>query len=233
MINATENTEAPATYIGPAAYLVAAHLLHPDEGPFLTLECPHPDVHDGCIPIGGRVKNVLRSRETFLDLDALVEEAITHDIKHARPDQRAIVEQLHEQEDLVGRYTVNADHDEWPFLVLNCPYGTPSALYCPDPKEDGECVMNLAPEGARGMQLGALLDRAAEHEAARTRAIGAEAVAELVGRLTSLRQTWANRQLAEIYDRETSDGASAFIASANADLLGRMIAELDRAVHGG
>jgi hypothetical protein len=55
----------------------------------------------------------------------------------------------------------------------------------------------------------------------------------LVDRLARLRRTWAIRQDAEVYTRETADGADAFIASANADLIGRFLADLDRAINGG
>lgn len=61
----------------------------------------------------------------------------------------------------------------------------------------------------------------------------AETCAELVGRLAGLRQIWAGRQQEAVYTRESSDGPSAGIASARADLIGQLLADLDRVVNGG
>ncbi|WP_214327868.1 hypothetical protein [Nonomuraea sediminis] len=66
-----------------------------------------------------------------------------------------------------------------------------------------------------------------------TEDLKAEGRAELLDRLTALRQTWADRQRAEIYTRETADGPSAGLASARADLYGQLIADLDQVMSRG
>ncbi|MGP3917651.1 hypothetical protein [Nonomuraea sp. 10N515B] len=70
-------------------------------------------------------------------------------------------------------------------------------------------------------------------DARRKQQAAEEHAAELLARLAALRRAWAERQRAEIYARETSDGVSAFIASESADLIGRFLADLDRAANGG
>lgn len=136
-------------------------------------------------------------------------------------------------------------------------YGTPYVtLHCPnEPKRDDDpCLLNLLPadERRKSVALSRLWELTIEHDLDRHtidgRSLAAVAVdaydqvteemkaagrAELVERLTALRHSWANRQQEAICIRETADGASAFIASARADLIGQLLVELDQVVNGG
>jgi hypothetical protein len=53
---------------------------------------------------------------------------------------------------------------------------------------------------------------------------------ELIERLAALRIRWEARRRVALYTRESADGWTAGIASAEADLYGQMIAELDKAM---
>jgi len=52
----------------------------------------------------------------------------------------------------------------------------------------------------------------------------------LVARVLDVRRAWATTQQAENYTRETADGPTAGAASVRSDLIGRMLADLDRAM---
>ncbi|WP_327587065.1 hypothetical protein OHA25_08640 [Nonomuraea sp. NBC_00507] len=226
-------TERRAGALGPAAYRVTATRVYGGEDPYLVLECPHE-----C------VSKLLHGRyRASADLGTLVMAAINHDRRHTVTEPDQVPELLREQIAELGDYRLYPDLDTRPFLLLNCPYlkspdKTMDARRCPD-TVDGQCVANLLPEQASlaGVELGELLRLAAEHEAARARALaeqlGAGARAKLVGHLAALRQIWAGRQQEALYTRDTADSPSAGIAGARADLIGQLLADLDKAVAGG
>ncbi|MGI5286607.1 hypothetical protein ACQEVF_25165 [Nonomuraea polychroma] len=54
-----------------------------------------------------------------------------------------------------------------------------------------------------------------------------------VARIGDVRRAWAKVQQEENYTRETSDGPTAGAASVRSDLIGRMLADIDRAMTGG
>ncbi|MFF0867650.1 hypothetical protein ACFYUV_38215 [Nonomuraea sp. NPDC003560] len=223
--------ERPALYAGPAAYRLTATQLNEHDGPYMTLSCPR----------GSCESNLLagtRHHTTSTELDTLIAAAIHHDVRHTGAETSEASKQLREQVAALGEYRLYPDVDEQPVLILNCPYlARTSAQHCPDTAA-GQCLANLltVDQAIVGVQLGTLLRLAAEHEAARARALaellGADQHAELVDRLAQFRHAWINRQQEAICIRETADGASAGIASARADLIGQLIAHFDKAVAG-
>lgn len=254
----TSPTGAPAGFLaGPAAYLVRVAELDRDRGPFLMLQCTHWREQPQ------RCGNVLPGHPGQLDVAALLDAALEHDLSHPSPDRRAIYAHACEQDDLYGRYVVSAENDEPLFVAMCCPYGRPSAIYCPGPKEDRECLAFLVPERPLSVPLGTLLQYAAEHEVGRNRAIAEQFVPELaaqhiaaagvaagrevadarrrqhdaedrynrvVSRIGGVRRAWATVQQQETYTGESADGSTAAAAAALADLIGRMIADIDKAM---
>lgn len=232
-------TDRPAGAL-PAGYRVTATRVHAGQDAYLALECPY-ESSKAVTALRGCDANLLaglRRPLADLELGTLVMAALVHDERHTGtpPDQAG--EQLREHLDALGEYRLYPDMDVHPFMILNCPYlKRTEARRCPD-TVDGECVANLLPEkkSLHGVELAELLRLAAEHEDARTRwlaeAFGTGAYAQLVGRINALRLDLVKRQQTELYIRETADGPSAGIASARADLIGQLLADLDKAVTG-
>jgi hypothetical protein len=218
-------TAAAGPAAGPAAYRVTATRLHADQDPYLALECP-----------GECVDNLLHGTRyrTDADLGTLVMSAVHHERRHAGAQPPEVAKRLREQVDELGEYRVHTDMDVHPFLILDCPYlESAAARRCPD-TVDGECLTNLLAkdDGIQGVTLGMLLRLAAEHEAARARALAAELGsrdhAELLGCLAAIRAEWDGRRKEAIRVRETADGRTAGAASVRADLIARVLADLDR-----
>jgi hypothetical protein len=213
-------TERPE--LGPAlsAYRLYATVLHPGDSPFLELDCPehHQDGRD----TDACSTNLLTAEQRgWVELSDLVRLAVMHDDLEPSIERTSRISDLQKQMGQLGCYPLAADDDGHPFLIMSCPY---EGGRCPG-SEGGECVVNLIPEVQGSVDLGTLLLLAAAHEDAR---FGVP-----VERLIELRQRWITRQRAEVIIRETADGPSAGLASSRADLYGRLIAELDRAMaHG-
>lgn len=219
----TTITEQPEIGAALSAYRLYATRLHADEAEVLTLECPHEHDHNQC-PAGGCVANLLNDQERHrlsIRLGDLVRLAAMHDDPEPSIERTRRLGDLDRQLGELASYRVSAEDDEEPFLALNCPY---RGGRCPG-SEEGECRANLIPDGQAHIDLGDALQLAAAHEQAR--------YGVPVARLAVLRRGWEIRQRAESYTRETADGPTANIASVRADLINRMIADLDRAVNGG
>lgn len=155
-----------------------------------------------------------------LELSELVRAGVFHD------DPVPSLDRTHRWNDLdlqlgdIGAYTLHVDVDEHLFLTMSCPY---RGGRCPG-SVAGECVTNVIPQDLAEVTLGALVGLAAAHDAAR--------YGVPLTRIADLRRAWADRQRAEIAIRETADGPSAGLASARADLIGQMLADIDKVMTG-
>ncbi|MFB4273056.1 hypothetical protein [Nonomuraea sp. GTA35] len=205
---------------------LAAYRLTPgerlvNETPFLALACPH-GISTGHITRAACVTNLIdrTQRTATIELADLVRIAQFHDEPEPSIERTRHWSELYRQLGDVGAYTLHADLDEHSFLVMSCPY---RGGRCPG-SQDGECVANLIPEGLAVADLGTVVQLAIEHDNAR---YGVPA-----SRLAALRETWAARKEEASCIRKIADGWSADRAGERADLVGRMLAELDLAVNG-
>lgn len=216
-------TERAAAYQSLADYRLIPGYRLVDQRPYLELNCPHGLDH---IARYGRVcvGNLLVARQHRLapvELVDLMKVALLHDDAEPSPERTHRYSQLDRYLGDMGAYTLYADIDEHPFLIMSCPY---RGGRCPGSQE-GECAANLIPAGQTAVDLGTALQLATAHEEARY-GVPAE-------RLAVFRRGLVNRKQEAICTRETADGASADIASVRADLISQLLAELDQAVHGG
>lgn len=217
----TTTTEPAAPYQDLVAYRLIPGERLVDQSPFLVLNCPHGldhVVHNGPACLTNLFDR--QQRTGPVELVALMTAALFHDDPGPSLERTRRYGQLRRYLGELGAYTLSVDIDDHPFLVLNCPY---RGGRCPG-SEDGECTANLIPADQAPVDLGTVLQLATAHEQAR--------YGVPVERLAALRHWWAERRKAEVYVRETGDGPSAFGASVRADLYGRLLAELDRAVNG-
>ncbi|MCK2214263.1 hypothetical protein MF672_010740 [Actinomadura sp. ATCC 31491] len=217
--------ELAAAVDGLTAYRLTAGLRLVDRRAFLELRCPHAIEQPGPVTVSARtcVTNLLgeQARTRPVDLLALFTAALFHHDAQPSLERTARFGALDRRLGELASYAVHVDVDDDPFLVLGCPY---RGGRCPT-SEDGECCVNIIPaEQQATIDLGAVLQLAKAHENARYG----------VPRdpLEAFRRSLVERQRGEIFIRETSDGSSAGLASAYADLLGRIIGDFDRAVNG-
>ncbi|MFB4294823.1 hypothetical protein ACBI99_44840 [Nonomuraea sp. ATR24] len=207
-----------------SAYRLYATRLDAGAEPHLVLECPGQ--HTDARPESACATNLLTSgphppRSSSIKLETIVRLAVMHDDPIPSLERTRRVSDLPRQLGQLAVYQLYADEDEHPFLVLACPYlGTrcPGASY-----ENGACATNLLHDFQTHADVGTMLQLAAAHEQARY-GIRPEPIA-------ALRREWERRRQYELQTRESADGASAALASAYADLYGRIISELDKAVN--